>query len=330
MLSVSAIKTYMYCPLKLYFQSQIDESYEEDDYFVSKTLKDLRIDVQDILHKNLRRVKRDMDLNEIEETLSEGVFKQVDTTFEIIEEISESKRKDNDGKSGHDEGGEKNDYELRKESQSKQGSKNQDSSKGEKIEFLDEEKRKRELKLQEEELEKEELERLKEELNDEINLTLKILTLKTSQAMKTLNRDGDKLRNTFFQSCMYNFLIRDIGVGLIGVIDKIEVENGKYFPILLKTSNPPLRGVWDGDRMEVIANAILVEEEFHTHITVGFVDYLKIGERRPVVIDSTIRKKFFKMLKNINKIVENGEIPTVKANLKKCRNCEYNDLCEKV
>ena len=70
MISVSTIKSYMFCPLKLYFQSNIEEDVEED-YFISKTLNDLRIDIQDILHKNLRHIKKDMDENEIEKRLSE-------------------------------------------------------------------------------------------------------------------------------------------------------------------------------------------------------------------------------------------------------------------
>lgn len=88
MISVSTIKSYMFCPLKLYFQSNIDEDVEED-YFISKTLKDLRIDIQDILHKNLRHIKKDMDENEIEKRLSIGISNQVKTTFEIIEEIND-------------------------------------------------------------------------------------------------------------------------------------------------------------------------------------------------------------------------------------------------
>ena len=78
----------MFCPLKLYFQSNIDEDVEED-YFISKTLKDLRIDIQDILHKNLRHIKKDMDEKEIEKRLSIGISNQVKTTFEIIEEIND-------------------------------------------------------------------------------------------------------------------------------------------------------------------------------------------------------------------------------------------------
>ena len=289
MISVSTIKSYMFCPLKLYFQSNIDEDVEED-YFISKTLKDLRIDIQDILHKNLRHIKKDMDENEIEKRLSIGISNQVKTTFEIIEEI--------------------NDKEDIDESNLK---------KDEEIEFIDEEKK---------EDENDNLKELKKELINEINLNIKILSLKVAQSMKVLDRDGSEIQNLFFPTSMYNYLIRDIGLDLIGVIDKVEVEKGNYFPISLKSSNPPVNGVWDGDFMEAIANALLIEQEFNTYVTVAYIDYLKIADRRAVIIDTDARKSFFKVLTSVNKIVENGEIPTVKTGLKKCENCEYKELCD--
>jgi CRISPR-associated exonuclease Cas4 len=279
----------MFCPLKLYFQSNIDEDVEED-YFISKTLKDLRIDIQDILHKNLRHIKKDMDEKEIEKRLSIGISNQVKTTFEIIEEINDKEETDESN--------------LKKD---------------EEIEFIDEEKK---------EKENDNLNELKKELVDEINLNIKILSLKVSQSMKVLDKDGSEIQNLFFPTGMYNYLIRDIGLDLIGVIDKIEVEKGNYFPISLKSSNPPINGVWDGDFAEAIANALLIEQEFNTYVTVAYIDYLKIADRRAVIIDTDARKSFFKVLTNVNKIVENGEIPTVKTNLKKCENCEYKELCD--
>lgn len=289
MISVSTIKSYMFCPLKLYFQSNIDEDVE-DDYFISKTLKDLRIDIQDILHKNLRHIKKDMDENEIEKRLSIGISNQVKTTFEIIEEINDKEEIDESN--------------LKKD---------------EEIEFIDEEKK---------EKENDSLKELKKELINEINLNIKILSLKVSQSMKVLEKDGGEIQNLFFPTSMYNYLIRDIGLDLIGVIDKIEVEKGNYFPISLKSSNPPINGVWDGDFMEAIANALLIEQEFNTYVTVAYIDYLKIADRRAVIIDTDARKSFFKVLTSVNKIVENGEIPPVKTGLKKCENCEYKELCD--
>ena len=279
----------MFCPLKLYFQSNIDEDVEED-YFISKTLKDLRIDIQDILHKNLRHIKKDMDENEIEKRLSIGISNQVKTTFEIIEEINDKEETDESN--------------LKKD---------------EDIEFIDEEKK---------EDENDNLKELKKELINEINLNIKILSLKVAQSMKVLDKDGGEIQNLFFPTSMYNYLIRDIGLDLIGVIDKIEVEKGNYFPISLKSSNPPINGVWDGDFMEAIANALLIEQEFNTYVTVAYIDYLKIADRRAVIIDTDARKSFFKVLTSVNKIVENGEIPTVKTGLKKCENCEYKELCD--
>ena len=294
MISVSTIKSYMFCPLKLYFQSNIDEETEED-YFISKTLKDLRMDIQDILSKNLRHVKKDMSEKEIEKRLAIGISNQVKTTFDIIEEINEKNRNNEN----EDENNLKKDDE---------------------IEFID--KKNSEIKTDDK------LKELKKELIDEINLNLKILSLKVERSMKVLDKDGSEIKNLFFPTCMYNYLIRDIGLDLIGVIDKIEVEKGNYFPISLKSSNPPINGVWDGDFMEAIANALLIEQEFNTYVTVAYIDYLKIADRRAVIIDTDARKSFFKVLTSVNKIVENGEIPTVKTNLKKCENCEYKELCD--
>ncbi len=302
MISVSTIKKYMFCPLKLYFQSNIDEK-EQEDYFVSKSLKDLRMDIQDLLHKNLRHVKKDMDEKEIEKRLSIGIANQIKTSFDIIEELNDKSIKEEEEKNRE----EKSNLKMEDE-----------------IEFIDNKKE----KTTEEEDDGDEIEKLKKELVSEINFNLKILSLKVAQTMKVLDKDGDELQGLFFPSCMYNYLIRDVGLDLIGVIDKIEVEKGNYFPISLKSSNPPIKGVWDGDLMEVIANGLLIEQEFNTYITVGYVEYLKIGERRAVVIDTDARKSFFKVLTHINKIVEEGEIPNVKTSQKKCKNCEYKELCE--
>ena len=311
MISVSTIRSYMFCPLKLYFESNIDES-GKDDYFVSKTLKDLRMDIQDLFHKNLRHVKKDMDEKEIEKRLALGINNQIKATkatFEIIEEMNENKRK-----------------KEKEEEEENKGKSNNNLKNDKEIEFIDDETK--EDKLKEEANEEEKLEELQRELIHEINLNLKILSLKVAQAMKALDKNGDEIQGLFFPSCMYNYLIRDLGLDLIGVIDKIEVEKGNYFPISLKSSNPPIRGVWDGDLMEVIANGLLIEQEFNTYTTVGYVDYLKIAERRPVIIDTDARKSFFKVLTHINKIVDDGEIPNVKTNLKKCKGCEYKELCD--
>ena len=329
MISVSTIKSYMFCPLKLYFQSNIDEKTEED-YFTSKTLKDLRMDIQDLFLKNLRHIKKDMEEEEVEKRLAIGINNLIKTTFDIVEEINENKRNKETEENEENDGNKEN--KENKETRIDNGKLNNAIKNDEEIEFIDQNKINKIFEKENEEEsiedERERIEELRKELVNEINLNLKILSLKVSQAMKILDKDGDEVKGLFFPSCMYNYLIRDMGLDLIGVIDKIEVEKGNYFPISLKSSKPPIKGVWDGDLMEVIANGILIEQEFNTYTTVGYVDYLKIGERRAVIIDTDARKGFFKVLTHINRIVEDGEIPNVKTNLKKCEKCEYKELCD--
>ena len=114
---------------------------------------------------------------------------------------------------------------------------------------------------------------------------------------------------------------------VIGICDKIEIVDGKYYPILLKSGNPPLKGVWDQDAIELASHAILIEEEFGNDVYVGFVDYEKINDRRPVVMDVELRKNYFDILREVKEVIDNKKMPDVKKNPKKCEKCDYADIC---
>ena len=137
------------------------------------------------------------------------------------------------------------------------------------------------------------------------------------------------LTDMFFPNCMYSYLLKDTSLGLIGICDKIEIIDGRYYPVIIKNSNPPVKGVWDQDAIELVSCAILLEEEFDTEVFVGFVNYEKIGERRPVVMDVNLRKGLFDIIREVKEIMENKKFPNVKKSIKKCENCEYKDICLK-
>jgi len=270
MISISTIRTYMFCPLKLYFQYNLDEEMNEE-FLISKAIKDLRIDIQDIFQRNIKRLKKEMSIEEIEKIMYIQVEEYIETNFKVLEDIEDMKN--------------------------------------------------------EEELEK--VLKSKKELIEDTKLKTKILSIKAKKSMMSLNKNGEEIHGIFFPSCMYNYLIRDNSLDLVGSIDKIEIMKGIYYPISLKSSNPPIKGVWDNDLIEIAASALLIEQEFNTQVYVGFIEYLKIDQRRPVIIDTELRKSFFRILTEINKIMQNKYIPQVKTNLNKCRNCEYKELCEK-
>ena len=263
MIKVSSIKQHMYCPLKLYHQIHLDLQ-ENKNYQLSIEIKKLKIDIQDLIQKNMRKIRKDMTLTEIESILSENIYPYIKSTAQSIKSMN--------------------------------------------------------LGLEASQI---------NEIIDNAYFNIKITSLKAKQAMTILDKNAFEVIDMFFPNCMYSYLIKDQSLDIIGICDKIEIVDGKYYPVLLKSSKPPLKGVWDQDAIELVANAILIEEEFSTDVYVGFVDYEKIGDRRPVVMDVDLRKSYFNVLREVKEIIENKKMPNVKKSPKKCEKCEYKDICLK-
>ena len=275
MISISSIRTYMYCPLKLYFQNEIDEKIN-GELLLNKTIKELRVDLQDLFQRNLRRLKQDMEIDEIEKHLSENIEEYIKNSVAILE--------NNDlGSNDIDEIANNNSMDKINE--------------------------------------------LKSEIKNETYFNMKILALKSQKAMILNEKNGSEIAELFFPSSMYSYLIKDNQLELIGTCDKIEIIDGKYYPINMKTSNPPLKGTWDNDAIELVANTLLIEQEFDTEVFVGFIDYLKIGDRRPVVMDANLRKGLFKVLNEVKDIINEKIAPDVIVNTQKCDKCDYNEIC---
>ena len=263
MMSISSIKTHMYCPMKLYIQNHIDVE-ENKDYQLAIEIKKLKIDIQDLIQKNMRKIKKEMELIEIESILSENIESYIESTTDAIKSMDLG-------------------------------------------------------------IEKEQI----NELKDDAHFNIKIMALKTKQSMTIMDKQAFEIIDMFFPNCMYSYLLKDSQLELIGMCDKIEIIDGKYYPVILKSSNPPIKGVWDQDAIELVAHEILLEEEFDTEVFVGFIDYEKIGDRRPVVMDVNLRKALFEVIREVKEITDNKKLPNVKMNDKKCRRCEYKDICFK-
>ena len=263
MMNISTIKTHMYCPMKLYIQNHMDVS-ENTDYQLAIEIKKLKIDIQDLIQKNMRKIRKDMNLPEIENILSENINSYIESTINSIRSMD--------------------------------------------------------LKINQEQI---------DEIIEDTYFNIKITALKTKQSMTIMDKHACAIIDMFFPNCMYSYLLKDSRLELIGMCDKIEIIDGTYYPIAIKSSNPPLKGVWDQDAIELVAHAILLEEEFDTEVFVGFVDYEKIGDRRPVVMDVNLRKALFEVIREVKEITDNKKLPNVRKNSKKCDKCEYIDICLK-
>jgi CRISPR-associated exonuclease Cas4 len=263
MIKVSSIKQYMYCPMKLYIEIHVDNR-ENKDYQLAIEIKKLKIDIQDMIKKNMRKIKKDMVLTEIENVLSYNIDPYIKSTTDAIKSMN--------------------------------------------------------LNLEVSKI---------NEIIDNAYFSIKITALRIKQAMTILDKHAFEIMDMFFPNCMYSYLIKDNILDIIGICDKIEIIDGKYYPILLKSGKPPLKGVWRSDAIELVSNAILIEEEFDGDVYVGFVEYEKIGDRRPVVMDVELRKAYFDILHDVKEIIDNKKMPNVKKDSKKCEKCEYKDICIK-
>lgn len=263
MINISSIKTHMYCPMKLYIQNHGNVS-ENEDYQLAIEIKKLKIDIQDLIQKNMRKIKKDMALTEIETILSDNIESYIESTAKSIKSLN--------------------------------------------------------LDISIEEI---------NDIKDATYFNIKMTALKIKQAMTILDKNAFEITSMFFPNCMYSYLLKDSRLELIGMCDKIEINDGKYYPVIIKNSNPPIKGVWDQDAVELVAHAILLEEEFETEVFVGFVDYEKIGDRRPVVMDVNLRKSLFNIIREVKEIIDNKKLPNVKKSIKKCEKCEYKDMCIK-
>ena len=83
MINVSSIKTHMYCPMKLYIQTHVDTS-ENNDFQLAIELKKLKIDVDDLIQKNMRKIKKDMNIAQIEQILSQTIDSYIKSSAKSI------------------------------------------------------------------------------------------------------------------------------------------------------------------------------------------------------------------------------------------------------
>ena len=370
MISISSIKSYMFCPMKLYLEKTFGE--ESKDILLHKTMKELRIDVNDLFQRNLKKITKEMELEEIEENLNKNIEEHIENSLSTLVKIEE---KNNIYKFNNDLNNDKEETSLDK-LKSKKYTKNLNNSNNDSTNNINSFnnnpnnnstnnttnsdnnnfnnnstdsindisnnkpnnnsinkssknlKENYDIRTIEEEIERiDRIQEIKMNLKTEIYYNLKILSLKTKKAILLNQKDGSQIAELFFPTAMYSYLMRDTQLDIVGTCDKIEIIDGKYFPISIKSSNPPLKGVWDGDAIELIAAALLIENEFDTEVFVGFVDYLKLWERRVVVMDANLRKSFFRILNEVDDIITNEIMPEIKKDNKKCHKCVYNLIC---
>ncbi|MTK12508.1 MAG: CRISPR-associated protein Cas4 [Clostridiaceae bacterium] len=165
-----------------------------------------------------------------------------------------------------------------------------------------------------------------ENLKEDMRFNSWLIAIKTQKLLKD-GISGSEAVKILYPPSYLEFKIENPEVGLVGKIDKIEIIDGTYYPVAIKTSLPPKNGVWESDAIQSSAYSFLMEEEFNKDIAVGFVNYTKIGSKQPVINSPILTDKFIEIFENLSDMVYEGKKPEIRINTKKCRLCEYSTMC---
>ncbi|ADZ08539.1 RecB family exonuclease [Methanobacterium lacus] len=165
-----------------------------------------------------------------------------------------------------------------------------------------------------------------ESLKEDMRFNSWLIAIKTQKLLND-GINGSEAVKILYPPSFIEFKIENPEVGLVGMIDKIEIIDGTYYPIAIKTNLPPLNGVWESDAIQSSAYSFLMEEEFNKDVAVGFINYTKIGSKQPVVNSPLLTNKFIEIFEKLCDMIYEGKKPEIHININKCRLCEYSTMC---
>lgn len=125
------------------------------------------------------------------------------------------------------------------------------------------------------------------------------------------------------------FSLKSERMKLSGRVDKVMKEES-YYPVEIKTGNTT-ESIWNADRLQVCAYAMLLEEKLKIRIPYGFVEYTRIQEKRPVMTSEKLRRDVLYTRDKIFEILS-GKLPEIcpHGSGKKCEGCGFKDICYEI
>jgi len=111
---------------------------------------------------------------------------------------------------------------------------------------------------------------------------------------------------------------------LYGIIDIIYWIRGKGYIVDIKDSDT--RQIIRDHLYQAVAYSIMAEETFKTSIHEVQLYYIRSGKWITRRVTSNLRKFINRVLGNINRILYDNYIPTIKSS-KKCSSCWYRKIC---
>lgn len=152
---------------------------------------------------------------------------------------------------------------------------------------------------------------VKETTNPEINLRVNAILSGINSGFL-----GKELWRNLKPKYLTEFKLESPELGLRGRIDRIMFSD-KILPFEIKTREK----VYESDKIQLAAYALLLEKEFGKKIDSGVIEFR--GNQQPVQLDEELKAQVIELADEIRNMKE-GKMP---SNFSKCKQCQLREEC---
>lgn len=111
--------------------------------------------------------------------------------------------------------------------------------------------------------------------------------------------------------------------GLSGKADIVEIRGKEIIPVEYKKGK---RREFENDNVQLVAQALCLEEMFKTEIIRGFIYHASSKKRREVLIDEDLRNITIGTIKIVRELLVNEIIPAAEYK-SRCEGCSLYNIC---
>jgi CRISPR-associated exonuclease Cas4 len=119
-------------------------------------------------------------------------------------------------------------------------------------------------------------------------------------------------------------------LGLRGALDCIiRTEKAEYIPVDYKNMMSDRGRVWMDHRYQLVAYALLIEENFETQVRRGFVSYLPEKLIVELKITPTMKTHVKRIIGHIKSMIREEKLPPIRVAKHKCTGgCGHKQICQ--
>lgn len=114
-------------------------------------------------------------------------------------------------------------------------------------------------------------------------------------------------------------------LGLVGVVDKIDRDGEAYVPIEYKKGR---LGDYQGDAVQLCAQALCLEEMRSIVIPHGYVYYHATRRRQKIVFEQPLREQVKRSIGRMHRLINAPHAPARTVPTSKCNGCSIHEECQ--